>query len=286
MNASKARDFFSAYYEGELTNGLKEAFERALINDVSLKMEYDEFCSTMKILAEPCDEIVVPHDLHDKIMARLDHQAWETKQNQKPSLWGRSRLALFGGVAAVALVAGVLSINQAGSDKNSTAGLFPPMTSQKPVEEKVSARFENGSLMVQISASSGSKFVIQKISDSSVLADLVVRDKAISQEIINENGEAQAFSVLNEKGDEKLLIVLPGTNQGANLKGQGTVMELSMAMADAFRTPMIIRSQDREKSVQWDFKADADVPEQSAMLKDQGLNLSVMEDRILLLSSF
>ncbi len=286
MNASKARDFFSAYYEGELTNGLKEAFERVLVSDAALKLEYDEFCSTMKILEEPDVDIEVPFDLHEKIMARLDHQSWETKQNEKVSFWGRWRLATVGGIAAVAIVAGALSLNQPSNESTSGAGMIPGMNSTKPVAEKVGATFVNGSLMVQITAKAGSKYSIVKVSDNSVLAELHVRGKTLTQEIINENSAAQAFTVMSGDGEEKMLIVLPGTSQGTQLKGDGTVMELSVAMADAFRTPMIVRAQDREKIIHWDFKADSDMSEQSAMLKDQGLNLSLMEDRISLLSSF
>jgi hypothetical protein len=286
MNASKARDFFSAYYEGELTHGLAESFERALVNDAALKFEYEEFCSTMKMLEEPDVEIEVPFDLHDKIMARLDHQAWEAKQTQKAGLFGRWRLAMVGGLAAVAILAGVSSLNKPNNGSMSTSNFVPVNGTANQVTEEVKATFVDGALSIQIKAKSGSKYSIRKISDDTVLADLVVRDKMLSQVIINDNAQGQAFTVLNSKGEEKMLIVLPGTTQGTMLKGEGSVMDLSVAMADAFRTPMIVRAQDREKSVTWDFKADSDMSERSTMLKDQGLNLSLMEGRISLLSSF
>lgn len=285
MNASKARDFFSAFYEGELSDGLREAFERALATDAALKLEYDEFCTTMQLLSEPEGDIEVPSDLHEKIMARLDHQAWESKQTIKTSLWSRWGLAMVGGMAAVAIVAGVLSINNPRIDSTSGAGIGS-VSIPKPIVEKVDAAFVDGSVVVRISAKSGSTYSVRKLADNDLLADLKVGSSTLTRAIVNEDLNAQAFKVIDAKGDEKLLIVLPGTTQGSNLKGEGTVMDLSLAMADAFRTPLVIRASDVSKSVQWDFKSDSTLSERSSMLESQGLNLSLIGDRISLLSSF
>ncbi|MFM9874290.1 MAG: anti-sigma factor family protein [Fimbriimonadaceae bacterium] len=284
MNASKVRDLFSAYYEGDLSSGLREAFDRALATDSALKVEYDEFCSAMKLLAEPESDIEVPFDLHEKIMARLDLQEWEVKQTTKASFWGRWRLAMVGGLATVAIVAGVLSVNSRGNEV-SNAG-FVPGASTQVVVEKVDAAFVDGSVVVQITAKSGSAYSVRKVSDNSLLADLKVGKGLLSQSIVNEDRVAQAFSVVDAKGEEKLFIVLPGTAQGTNLKGEGTVLDLSLSMADAFRTPLVVRANDRSKSVHWDFKVGSSMSERSTMLESQGLNLSLIGDRISLLSSF
>src|SRR5947209_1700267 len=81
MNLAKARDYFSAYYEGSLERGLKQAFETRLAEDAQLQAEFAAFEKTMKGLeAFGAVEIEPPADLHERITARLDHAIWEQKR--------------------------------------------------------------------------------------------------------------------------------------------------------------------------------------------------------------
>lgn len=285
MNASKARDFFSAYYEGELSGGIKEAFERSLASDASLKQEYDDFCGTMKILEEPEVDVEVPFDLHDKIMARLDHQAWEAKQNTSVSLFSRFRLAFVGGLVAVALVAGVMSLTNRNSGENSMGGIGGGSMT-KPVVELVDITSIDNAIEIQISGKEGANYTLKHVVDNAELGQLTIKGEKISRPVVNEDNTAQAFAVFDKTGNEKLLIVLPGKLQGKELKGEGSVMDLALAMADVFRTPMVVRANDRERQVNWDFKPTDDSKMLASQLKDWQLNLTIRDDGISILSSF
>ena len=71
MNQSKARDFYSAYYEGTLDFGLTQAFERALTTEAEVKAEYEQFVRVMEDL-KVCKPLVEPpEDLHLKIRERV-----------------------------------------------------------------------------------------------------------------------------------------------------------------------------------------------------------------------
>lgn len=284
MNATKARDFFSAYYEGDLTGGIKEAFERALADDPGLKSEYDEFCSTMRLLDEPSPDVEIPADLHDKIMARLDMQAWEEKQNEKVSIWGQWRLALIGGLAVVALVAAVAGLNnRSASQSTATPVPIPGNPVKKP--ETVDLNSKDGKLTIVVSNAVDAEFSLRQVSDNSELGQIEASGGSVTSELQNDSEEARAYAVFNKGGEEKLLIVLPGSRQGDQLKGNGSVTDLAVAVAGVFRTPIIIRAADREKLYSWDFDKSDDTATLSSKLSDQGLSLSVREDGISLLSA-
>ncbi len=83
MTLAKAKDYFSAYHEGSLDRGLKQAFETRLREDTQLQAEYRAFERTMKELeAFGCVEVEPPSDLHDKIAARLDKAIWDQKRQK------------------------------------------------------------------------------------------------------------------------------------------------------------------------------------------------------------
>src|SRR5437016_300995 len=107
MNLAKAKDYFSAYYEGSLDRGLQQSFEARLKEDAQLQAEYRAFERTMQDLgAMGKIEIEPPEDLHDKIAARLDYALWEQKR-QKAPLMGLSWWK--GLVMGLAVAAGIVT---------------------------------------------------------------------------------------------------------------------------------------------------------------------------------
>lgn len=284
MNATKARDFFSAYYEGELGGGIKEAFERALLDDPDLKAEYEEFCATMRLLEEPTPEVEIPVDLHEKIMARLDLQAWEEKQNQKVSIWGQWRLALIGGIAVVAVIATVVSLNNR-SGENSIATPVPIPGQVKPVAEYVDLVADGKTLSISIRNGKNATYSLRDIADNAELGTIDVVGGKVMQALQIESQTARAYGIYDNRNSEKLVIALPGSQQGEELKGSGNVLDLAVAIAGTFRTPIIVRAKDRDKQYSWDFDKSDDTAVISTKLNPQSLSISVREDGISILNS-
>lgn len=284
MNATKARDFFSAYYEGELGGGIKEAFERALLDDPDLKAEYEEFCATMSLLEEPAPDVEIPVDLHEKIMARLDLQAWEEKQHQKVSFWGQWRLALVGGIAAIAVIATVASLNNRAGE-NSIATPVPIPGQAKPAAEYVDLVADGKSLSISIRNGKNATYSLRDIADNSELGKIDVVGGKVMQSLQIESQTARAYGVFDNRNGEKLVIALPGSQQGEELKGSGNVLDLAVAIAGTFRTPIIVRAKDRDKLYSWDFDTSDDTAAISTKLNPQSLSISVREDGISILNS-
>src|SRR5581483_925490 len=73
MNQEKAREFFSAYFEGVLEPGLKQSFEARLAADAMLQADYAAFSETMgELRTMPEEEIEAPIFLSDRVATRLD----------------------------------------------------------------------------------------------------------------------------------------------------------------------------------------------------------------------
>ena len=79
MTHDKAREFFSAYYEGTLEPGLRASLGRRLEADARLQAEYDAFVGTVTSLdALRHEAVAIPAYLSDRIALRLD-PAFEAK---------------------------------------------------------------------------------------------------------------------------------------------------------------------------------------------------------------
>lgn len=283
MNINKARDFFSAYYEGELGGGIKEAFERSLTTDPALKAEYEEFVEIMKMLEEPAEEVPAPHDLHDKIMTRLDHESWQEKQTAKPGVFSNWKLAFVGALALVAIVAGGLSITNRGTGENSTEASWIPTGATK-VTEKVDVVAENGKLVLNLEANSGSQYQIRAYGSTEVIEEVSLKGTTFETEINTKSPDTVALEVINAKGESKLLMVHPGTRSESLLKGEGSIVDCAKAIASTFRTPILIRVPDPEQHVAWDFESTDDYNVRSTKLAASKLSLSLRTDGVSILT--
>src|SRR5579862_7354737 len=137
MTHEKARDFFSAYHEGNLEPGILVSFEQKLNGDAALRAEYDRFATTLDQLSALRDtQIEPPVDLNERIAARLDRHVWEQKQVAPKAWFVRLRLVAFSGVAAVLLVGAAISIKNRDNSSGSGAGVFN--TPQSPGGDQLS----------------------------------------------------------------------------------------------------------------------------------------------------
>ncbi len=280
MNINKARDFFSAYYEGELGGGIKEAFERSLTTDPALKSEYEEFVQIMKMLEEPIPEVPAPHDLHEKIMTRLDHQTWEAKQSSKAGLFSSWRLAFFGGLAAFAIIGGALSINQ-NSNMGTQAG---PIGIPVATENVDVVAAKDGKLILKLQAPRGSQYIVRPYGSTEILKEVAMKSERFESEVSSNSEETVALEILDGKGTQKLLLVHPGTRRDNTLVGEGSVIECAQAIASAFRTPILVRVPDPERQISWNFESGDDHNVRSSKLAELKLNLSLREDGVSILA--
>lgn len=281
MNANKARDFFSEYFDGEMEPGLKQSFELALSRDESLREDYARFESAMNLLAETdFAEAAVPNDLHDKIMAKLDLHDYEAKHAAKPGLFGSWKLALYGGVAVVAIVAGVYGVTRPAQSQNtSTATIFPGKT-QRALN--VDVKMVDGKLKLVVENAVDVNIVVRELGGDKEQR-LHVGASGMASELTNEDLTAVASEVLVDQ-EASFVIVLPGSNQGSMYEGAGDVLDCAKALADAYRAPIMVRVSDKSKPVEWKLSPEGGIKGQLTKLQEAKVSLSVREDGLVLMT--
>src|SRR5688572_18563817 len=174
MSHDKAREYFSAYYEGTLERGLKETFERALSTDAQVQAEYRAFERLMGSLDVMKTEAPEPEfDLHEAIARRLDKHIYEETRKAKHPIFAWWKSAALGGLATVALVATILQLrtNQTGPG---TAHLVPIVAS-----ERFELKSANGSFNLHYSTS-GEKTILVRAADGSVLEQRELKNGSLN----------------------------------------------------------------------------------------------------------
>lgn len=281
MNANRAREYFSAYYEGELEGGLRQSFEASLASDDVLRADYASFCEAMGALQSLAEEPLVaePSDLHDRIMARFDHHVWEEKRSAKSVWWGDWKLALFGGLSVVALAAAMFSIGTGGGATGaSTAGIV----NVEQASATVSAAVRDGQPSVRAFLPRGTKLVARRYSTANELWSEVGEGGTVEMPLTNESATAERLEILISRDGGELkrefVMVLPGSAQGEAGTGEGTVIELASAMADLYRTPIVLRVSDPGRAVRWQFDAGWDFSARAQALSGERLSLSLLDE--------
>ncbi|MCU0316904.1 MAG: hypothetical protein MUC92_09955 [Fimbriimonadaceae bacterium] len=277
MNLNKARDFYSAYYEGTLEPGLKQALEAARQADPEIEQDYRQFEMLVSELPNLAVEpIEVPADLHDKISAKLDHHLW-TLEQQKPKRWSWNwKVALVGGVACLAIVSAIFAIRPA-EGTASEAGISLPVGA-------TTAKFEivDGSLGLIVNNSSPITVTITNTADGQISAQRPLAPGRLFIPLRNESDTAEVLSIsFSEKEIEPLLIVLPGKATGNVRSGEGTLLDCAKAVAQTFRTPITIRNRNTNEVVRWEFSQEDTTDNLVQALVKNNINATMLDSRIL-----
>lgn len=260
MNAEKAREFFSAYYEGTLDGGLKQAFERALAADARIGAEYEAFkrtCAQLELLKTPVP--APPYDLHDRIMAKLDLHLLNEKKKPALGFGLRLRNALTLGVAAVAIFGAVASLNNTGVIN--VASLFGG-GSPKPADV-FTVGVRDGRLGLVYRTAERRTLTFRIASTGEVLKRVQIdgsdapSGKTLNSPLANSSEEAVLIQVDIQGEKNPLLIAVPGSRRTEPSSGSGTVGDLALALADCYGKPVVVASRSND-AVAWDFTKAAD----------------------------
>lgn len=242
MNAEKARELFSEYREGSLSPALRSTLEQAMASDASVRRDYDQFDALLNDLESAATvEAELPFDLHDRIMARVDKSVFDAKRTRKASWFSTYRTVLVGGVACLALVTAVVSIqNRAGGP--STAGLSQGASST------LNLAVEGKDLRVRHEKAS-SALVINDDASGQVVERFDLAKGPVDAPLTNSGDSAIVLRI--ESGDESVLIAVPGSGRIGPVDGQGSVKDLARAIADRYKEPVRIFSSDPTQEVAW-----------------------------------
>lgn len=243
MTNEKARDFFSAYFEGSLDAGLCVSFEQKLKTDWSLKEEYAQFVRAMGELDSlKFEHISIPEDLHERIAARIDRHIYDRKQTAKAPFAQWLRGIAFVGVGAIAILGGLFALNR--HSNTSEAGIVTLPS------DKLDYTVTPEGVTLQILPASPETVVIRN------------QGKEISHETIDRNGLKTALSnplpkasvfEIDLANQNPIYVVLPGRSRSAEGHGEGTMVDLARAASDFYHVPVRLEVKLTAERASWTF---------------------------------
>lgn len=265
MTTEKAKEYFSAYLEGELDPGLQEMFLRTLDADGELKEEYMLFKQTYdELMSFEAEEIEPPHNLHALIMERVDANV--NFDEVKPAsgflrLWTNSRGPIMAGVAATLILGAGLALLKPGSGKTSEAGVGPSIVSNVGRKgPKTNVTVENGKPVLLIESSSDSAINLRWESGR-IVTDTVSAGSQFKQDLTNDSDTLQTISVQVD-GVEIEQVIIPGKTKLVVKAGEGNLVDFSKALAGYYQVPVELKSVKKGEVLNWDFSIET--PTQAA----------------------
>lgn len=245
MTNEKARDFFSAYFEGTLEPGLSVSFEQKLKADENLRDEYRSFVQAMDCLdVLKFEDIHIPEDLHERISARLDRHLYEKKRRAAPAWSSWIRALALAGVGAVA-IGGALLFRS--GDSASQAGIAPPIAARQRIT------FASGpeGVTVHFSAAS-SKVAIVSDERGKELKRLILGADVESKALLSNSLPTPSVFGVQILGDADVAyIAVPGTVRSGVASGEGTVVEFVKSVSDFYRVPVRLESRTPNERMAW-----------------------------------
>lgn len=279
MNAQKAREYFSAYREGSLDKGLKQALERKFQEDGLLRAEYQAFERALKQLEGlKSQPIEVPIDLHERISARLDKHVYETKRSAKPGLIAWWRQVAYGGVAVVAIVGAVFAVRAISGGGGSGADLFGTggkIERQRPIPVIVEA---GGKISVRFDALRGAKVQLRDGMNGPIVETLNL-DDAFERELSNNSVNPSETVIETADGTYLTTVVLPGSVKQETPTGNGTVLDCAKAISARFGVAVHIEGKPTD-SADWSIAGTDPVTSVTAKIQDKNASIVKLSEKL------
>lgn len=281
MNLNKARDFYSAYFEGTLDAGLTQAFDRALETEAEVKAEYEQFVRIMMELYELKEPVEVPDDLHLMIRERVDAHILESEGKDKAGAgffaW---RPLAYGAVAAAAIIGLVMSLSSIGSNSRvDTAGGIPVIDSAPSIV------VVDGTVRLQFAAKGENGVTVTDAIDGEQIFSSTLSNQQMDSPLSNSSQNAVVVLASFIERYEPLMIGVPGLARSTNDVGIGSLSEFVKAVAGNYSLPVVVDSEDAGFNVSWQFETSDVVSSISDELETLGMKAEVREDGLLWISS-
>lgn len=252
MKPDQASEFYSAYLEGELDPGMKAELDRLIEENPQVALDLAEVAAAREDLEFLRDvPVEVPVDLHERIMRKVDRNRYEVEQKRSESWFSRWRLQLLGGVAAVALIGTLFTMNRGG--EGFQAGSVP--TNATRPSAKFDVHVQAGVPTVMFTSPQADQVVVSRQPDGVVLNETKVDGGREARFPLKNTGEsALVYAITAKNATGQVFVAVPGSSSTVEPKAEGSLVDLCRAMANHFFMPVQLNSSRPERSVQWEFR--------------------------------
>lgn len=249
MNLDRAREFYSAYYEGGLDDGLRQAFQRALSKDSSIADEYSQFVRIMDELKNLDSPIEFPAGLHESIMRRLEIQQQTTSsRSDRFEIFFALRPLAYGTAATIAILATIFSLSTRQSAEISGASFGLVRESQPTIVIK------SGKAVLQFSTEANNVVRFSDSSGTQSYGVIEVEGQAVESPIVNTGKESKIVRVSFDRGHETRILSLPGSERNLTREGSGTAVDFVRAVSDYYAVTILLTGNEPSSVGEWKFE--------------------------------
>ncbi len=252
MKPEKSFEYFSAYYEGTLDPVLKDQFEKLIATDPSVSEQFASFVDSIESLAVLAEiRPVAPTDLHEIIMRRVDHNAFELKKSQSRFSFANLKIAWFGAAAALALIAAVVALRP--SNSSAYGAGFSPNEAVKQ-GQPLQVAMENGSVIISVVSANAEKVRVTNLDDSKLIKEYTLKaNQPLNSPILNDQQLGALLKIEAVTSKEEILVAIPSRIAEQKSSGEGTLLEMAKAFSNYYQKPVEIRFADATKNIRWKF---------------------------------
>jgi len=262
MNHDKAREFFSAYYEGALDAGVRQALDQRMSVDPALRSDYAAFAETMRVLDRiDQEDVAVPIYLSDRIATRLEQER-EKSGRRAPTLGVWLRGLAFAGLGAAAITGAVLSFGSRSS--LSSAGIV----SAGPEGSQPTFSGAGSSVTMNYRPHDDRAVIVFSGTSNREVQRFTVDADAPSHPFENRLPGTALFRIEVPMDHFTALLAIPGPSGGAVASGSGTVRDFTVALASRYHVPVLLRTTDDQKRLTWKLQGSDPREAATAALKD------------------
>jgi len=275
MNHDKAREFFSAYYEGTLDGGLRQSLEAKLKADADLQSDYAAFVETVEELnALKSEEIEIPIFLSDRIATRLEQVQTDRKTGFETwALWLRG--VTVAGLGAAAILFAIPFVK--GNHSASNAGAI----SSGATQDEINFKTEGSKLMLQYQASGTKTIVVSSPSTGKEIQRFSLNGQKIESPIENSLSNGVLFKIEAVGDKNSRMIAVPGSSLDKTRTGSGSIQDLAVAIAGHYRIPVVVDASDVTRHVSWSFSSPDARSAASQALKTEGYSVDQRQEGML-----
>ncbi len=288
MNAKKAQEYFSLHFEGELTGGLLDQFERALKTDAQVQAEYRAFVQTMNTLEDLKAPIAEPNfDLHEVISQRMDKHLYDLDRMPANQFWTSWRKLAVGGIAVLAVVGAFASIWSRG--KSNQANPIPSIGGPK-IEKRMKTSFDMTRMELMLAdnvwtlnykSTEQETITISSIGSPEKEVNLEQND-TLESPLRNSGTDSILVEVHSNRVQNPMFIALPSESAGRMRNdGNGTLGEFATSLSVAFGKPVVAIAKEGEAKFSWMLAEITDVASIAEIVKAFGYSVEQKENGVI-----
>jgi hypothetical protein len=248
MNAKRAKELFSEYREGTLSEALKQTLEREFAAQPHLKAEYEEFCfsvDSLELLKER--KVETPDELFGIVQDRLNNIDQSARSVARPGVFGSWQKLVIGGACAAA-VFGIWFVS--GGD-NSLAGIWGGKSPIGVSSSNPQLEFVNGELRLVTESAQTLEFKVSSGETGEVFDSVVSSNTKLDRAVRNPRPEPLHYKIAFEGGPADIEVVVPGTSRQASAEGTGALIDFVKVASVVLGAPIQIDLINQDRQVSW-----------------------------------